>query len=300
MSVPLSANRIPELVSIIIPVYNGLPDLDEQLDGLAQQDYTGEYEVLVSDNGSKDGLREHIAGHPLTEKLRLRYVDSSAKRGAPFARNNAAAVATGDFLAFVDQDDRVHAGWLSAMVRTAAEFDAVSGAIESDSLNDRKSSTWRPVPPPEQGFATHWMPFANGNNTAYWRTAFEKIGGYDESLFTGADDVDISWRLQQSGQKLGHAPDAMIAYRLRRNFRDAWSQCFDYGYTYAEVCMKHQPLGCPRIPFRATLLSLLTAVVCNLLNPFTRKIVPTGLWIMHTAGLIGRMRANIRHRTYTG
>ncbi|WP_433724404.1 glycosyltransferase [Nocardia sp. CA-129566] len=295
-----SAPRTPELVSIIIPVHNGLPDLDEQLSGLAEQDYSAPFEVLVSDNGSKDGLFEHISGHPLTEKLRLRYVDSSAKPGAPFARNNAAAVADGDFLAFVDQDDRVHPQWLRTIVEAAAHFDAVGGAVETLTLNDRNSATWRPAPPPEQGFPTHWMPFANGNNTAYWRTAFEKIGGYDEDLTIGADDVDISWRVQQAGLRFGHAPGALIAYRLRRDFSGAWRQCLNYGFSYAQVCIKHRPLGCPRIPVHATLITLFIAIVCNPLNPLTRKWIPTGLWILHTAGLLGRLQANIQYRTYTG
>ncbi|NNH75947.1 glycosyltransferase [Nocardia uniformis] len=300
MSDPRSVTRRPALVSVIIPVYNGLPDLAEQLEALARQDYVGDYEVLVSDNGSTDGLREYIARQPHSERLRLRYVDSSAKRGAPFARNHAAAVASGDFLVFVDQDDRVYPHWLGALVSAASGADAVGGPIESETLNDRGSVTWRPVPTVEEGFPTHWMPFANGNNTSYWRTAFEAIGGYDEDLINGGDDVDISWRLQQSGLTFAHTPDALVAYRLRRDFRGAWRQCVDYGYGYAQVCIKHRSLGCPRIPTRAMLISLVVATLCNPWNPFTRRRVPRGLWIMHAAGLVGRLKANLRYRTYTG
>ncbi|WP_405497127.1 glycosyltransferase [Nocardia sp. NBC_00511] len=300
MSDPRSVKRVPELVSIIIPVYNGLPDLDEQLAGLAEQDYTGPFEVLVSDNGSKDGLREHIAGHPLTEKLRMRYVDSSAKQGAPYARNHAATFAGGDFFAFVDQDDRVYPHWLRTIVDVAADFDAVGGSIEADTLNDRESGAWRPVPTPQEGFGTHWLPFANGNNTSYWREAFEKIGGYDEDLIIGGDDVDITWRLQLAGLKFGHAPDALIAYRLRRTPREAWGQSIGYGYGYAQVVIKHRAAGCPRLPVQALLSTLLVAIGCGPWNPFIRKRVPQGLWIMHTAGLIGRMKASFAYRTYTG
>ncbi|MDI6628290.1 MAG: glycosyltransferase [Rhodococcus sp. (in: high G+C Gram-positive bacteria)] len=48
------------LVSIVLPVYNGLPDLDEQLEAIAGQDYTGDVELIISDNGSTDGLRAHL------------------------------------------------------------------------------------------------------------------------------------------------------------------------------------------------------------------------------------------------
>ncbi|UFS98368.1 glycosyltransferase [Nocardia huaxiensis] len=299
MTGPTSAQRVPELVSIIIPVYDGLPDLDVQLDGLARQDYSGAFEVIVSDNGSGDGLAEHISNHPQRAELRLRYLDSSAKQGAPYARNRGAAIADGDFLVFVDQDDRVYEHWLSALVEVAAEVDAVGGAIESDSLNDRTAPIWRPVPTAAEGFRTHWLPFANGNNTAFWRSAFEKLGGYDEDLTVG-DDVDISWRLQLAGMSFAHAPDALIAYRLRGNFRAAWRQSRGYGYGFARTCIKHRAAGCPRIPAAAALSSLLIAIACNPLNPLTRKQVPVGLWVMHTAGLLGRAQANLRYRTYTG
>lgn len=287
-------------VSIIIPVFNGLPELDEQLAGLAEQDYTGRYEVLISDNGSSDGLREHLEGHPLTAALRLRYIDSSARLGAPYARNHAASFAEGDFLAFVDQDDRVHPGWLSALIRTAADYDAVSGAIEVESLNSPEVARWRPVPAPEDGFPTHYLPYAHGNNTGYWRAAFEKIGGYDEELIIAGDDVDISWRLQQAGLRLGHAPDALVAYRLRTTYRATWRQAYAYGYGATQVYVKHRPLGAPRLSWRDTLTSVTVVVLHNPWIRLTRNRIDRGLWTLHAGVLIGRMRASLRYRTYYG
>ncbi|WP_378738539.1 glycosyltransferase [Nocardia brasiliensis] len=300
MSASVASARKPELVSVIIPVFNGLPDLDEQLAGLAEQDYPGPYEVLVSDNGSRDGLAQHIDGHPLTEALRLRYVDSSAKPGAPYARNNAATVAEGDFLAFVDQDDRVHPGWLSALVRTAADYDAVSGAVEVQTLNSPEVASWRPMPAPEDGFPTHYLPYAHGNNTSYWRTAFEKIGGYDESLIVAGDDVDITWRLQQAGLSFGHAPDALVAYRLRTTYRDTWRQAVNYGRGAVDVYAKHRPLGCPRLPLPATFVSIAIVVLHNPFIRLTKNRLPRGLWTLHAGVLVGRIRGMLRHRVYYG
>ncbi|GAA5104681.1 glycosyltransferase [Nocardia iowensis] len=290
----------PTIVSVIIPVFNGLPELDEQLQGLAEQDYPEPYEVLVSDNGSTDGLHDHIVDHPLTTVLRLRYVDSSAKRGAPYARNNAARTAGGDFLAFVDQDDRVHPGWLSALVRTAADYDAVGGAIEVDTLNTPEVATWRPIPAPTAGFPTHYLPYAHGNNTSYWRTAFEQIGGYDESLVLAGDDVDITWRLQQAGLRFGHAPDALVAYRLRTNCRDIWRQAINYGRGATEVYVRHRSRGCPRLPFQDTLLSLEIVLLHNPFLPLAKNRVPRGLWTLHAGVAIGRWRESLRQRVFYG
>ncbi|WP_378738536.1 glycosyltransferase [Nocardia brasiliensis] len=299
MSASAVSARKPELVSVIIPVFNGLPELDEQLAALAEQDYPEPYEVLVSDNGSSDGLAEHIDGHPLTETLRLRYVDSSATQGPSYARNNGAALADGDFLAFVDQDDRVHPGWLSAMVRTAADYDAVSGAVEVTTLNSPEVASWRPVPAPEDGFPTHYLPYAHGNNAGYWRTTFDKVGGYDESLF-GGDDVDISWRIQEAGLRLGHAADALVAYRLRTTYRDTWRQALNYGRGAVAVYAKHRSVGCPRLPFQATWFSIVLVVLHNPFIRLTRNRFPRGLWTLHAGVLVGRIQGSLRHRVYYG
>ncbi|GAB2450683.1 hypothetical protein GCM10027262_74890 [Nocardia tengchongensis] len=166
--------RKPELVSVIIPVFNGLPLLSTQLEGLAAQEYPDPFEVILSDNGSTDGLIEYLRDHPLSELLRLRRIDSSDRPGAPHARNVGAEAAEGDFLAFTDQDDWVHPGWLSALVEAAAEFDAVGGPIETIRLNTPKVARWRPSPPPEERFDSHYRFWAHGNNIAMWRTCFDK------------------------------------------------------------------------------------------------------------------------------
>ncbi|MGA9869540.1 MAG: glycosyltransferase family A protein, partial [Rhodococcus sp. (in: high G+C Gram-positive bacteria)] len=155
------------LVSVIIPVYNGLPFLDVQLEALAAQDYAGDFEVVVSDNGSNDGTREHVEG--ISSTLTLRCVDASRTRGVSHARNVGIDAARGEFLAIVDHDDAVHPGWLSALVRAAEEFDALGGPSEVDSLNSKEMASWRAVPPPEERFDSIYLPWAKGNNFAMWR-----------------------------------------------------------------------------------------------------------------------------------
>ncbi|CAM4509942.1 glycosyltransferase [Nocardia ninae] len=288
----------PMLVSVVIPVFNGLPDLGEQLEGLAEQDYSGPFEVIISDNGSTDGLRAYLDRHPLTDRLRLRHIDSSASPGGPYARNAGTAAATGDFIAYTDQDDRVHAGWLSALVHAAADYDAVGGPIETETLNSSEVAAWRPTPEPEQRFTTQYLPFAHGNNIGMWRKTFDKLGGYDETMLGGGDDVDISWRIQQAGLTLGHAPEAMVAYRLRTTLRATWRQAVGYGRTSTEVYVKHRPLGCRRLPLSMTWLALLIVLRHNPLIPLTRTRIPTGLWVLHAGVLVGRIRASVRHRTF--
>ena len=139
--------RSPQLVSVVVPAYNAATVIDVQLAALAAQDYPGPFEVLVSDNGSTDGLRDHVADHPLAEKLRLRYVDASGARGPSHARNLGTAAADGDFIAYCDADDQAHPHWLRELVCRAADFDAVSGPVETSTLTAAASAACTPVNP---------------------------------------------------------------------------------------------------------------------------------------------------------
>ncbi|MDI9898002.1 glycosyltransferase [Rhodococcus sp. IEGM 1381] len=281
------------LVSVIIPAYNGLPDLDDQLSALEAQDFDGKFEVIISDNGSTDGLREHIA--QLESPLDIRWIDSSGVRGTPHARNAGIDAARGDFLAFTDQDDAVYPGWLTALTRAAETFDAVGGPIEVQTLNSEEVASWRAVPAPEERFETGYLPFAHGNNFGMWRRVVDQVGKFDESFLGGGEDADISWRIQQAGLTLGHVPDAMVAYRLRRTARAAYEQGIGYGRSGWEVTHKHEPNGARQPSARelATFVYMLT--VRNPWLPKALSPLPKGMWAMSAGSTRATISMRLRH-----
>ena len=285
------------LVSVVIPVYNGLPDLDVQLDALAAQDYEGPFEVIVSDNGSTDGTREHVES--MISHLDLRCIDASETRGVSHARNVGIDAARGEFIAIVDHDDAVHPNWLSAFVREAEKYDAVGGPIELYSLNSPEVASWPGAPSPEQRLDTFYLPWAQGNNFAMWRRVVDQVGYYDEALVNGGDDVDYSWRIQQAGLSLGHVPDAVVAYRLRTTLRGSFQQGRAYGAAACVVARKHMSRGCPQpspvlqIPAHvATMAYLLVAR-----NPWVPKRLhptPRELWAQHVGLQYGALEMRLR------
>lgn len=287
--------RKPTLISIVIPTYNAAATLGEQLDALAMQTFVGDIEVIVSDNGSTDNLTDAVTEHPLA---RLRIVDSSDEKGASHARNIGAARAEGDFLAFCDADDRVHPGWLDALVRAAGEFDAVTGPYETTSINSADVASWRPIRPPNQREETPgFLPAALGGNLAMWRNVFERVGGFDETLPVG-EDVDIAWRIQLAGFTLGHVPDAVVAYRLRDSYKALWRQSFSYGRVGPTLYQRYRHNGLkPTQPL--PLIGYLAGIVVR--NPLVpRKIsrLSTGGWIFYVALIAGRIVGSFEQRTY--
>jgi hypothetical protein len=68
-----------------------------------------------------------------------------------------------------------------------------------------------------------------GCNMAFRKTSLAAIGGFDMQFRIAGDDVDLCWRLQQRGWKLGFHPAAMVWHHRRGTFGSYWRQQFNYG-----------------------------------------------------------------------
>jgi hypothetical protein len=64
---------------------------------------------------------------------------------------------------------------------------------------------------------------------AFLRSALEAVGGFDVQFRTAGDDVDMCWRLQQHGWKLGFSPSAQVWHHRRNSLRKFWRQQKGYG-----------------------------------------------------------------------
>ncbi|MFD1814794.1 glycosyltransferase [Rhodococcus gannanensis] len=290
--------QLPRLVSVIIPVRNGLPHIDEQLRALADQDYAGDWEVIVSDNGSTDGTREHLESHAVTSTLDLTLVDSSARTGVSHARNVGACAARGDLFVFFDADDRVRPDCLTNLVDAAQGFDAVSGALVTTEINSVAVAKSRRIFPPDKPWEmAAGIPTLPGANHAVWRHAHNGTGGWDESL-TASEDNDFAWRLQRSGYTIGHSADAIVDYRLRSPCRQVWNQGMAYGEGEVDIRVKHvgdelfpafpNPLRFP--------LTLVGFIAKNPLLPMLVTRTPRRYWLFSLGYEVGRIRGSIRHR----
>ena len=184
----------PPLISVIMPVLNGMPWIESQLLALSGQEVPVEWEVVVSDNGSVDGTRSCVE-HWSKRDPRFHLVDASAHRGAAAARNLGVTWARGALLAFCDADDVVRPGWIAAMGKAVTDADLVAGVFDFGAL-DGFSSPPVPAATRQLGF----LPFGLTANLAVRREAFESVHGFDEDL-SPEEDVDLCWRLQQAGYR---------------------------------------------------------------------------------------------------
>ncbi|MCJ0903975.1 glycosyltransferase family 2 protein [Rhodococcus sp. ARC_M6] len=286
----------PTLVSVVIPAYNAMEHIDEQLTALASQDYDGEFEVIVSDNRSTDGLAQFIANHPATDALSLQVVNASEARGGGYARNVGVAASRGDFIAFCDADDRVHPSWLTAITRAAENSDAVGGVVETTSINSAEVATWRTFTTETQFGSNDFLPYGITCTFGIWRAAFDVIDGFDLRYVNSGEDIDLSWRLQLAGMTLAHAPDAVVAYRLRSTYRGTWNQTRAYGIATAQLYSRFRDHGQKRTAPRELALTVLALLIFNPLIPQRICPMPRGRWFVHAGNLVGKIQGSVKHR----
>ena len=103
-------------LSVIIPVYNAAKYLRECLDSVVAQTYT-DFEVICINDGSTDGSAEILDGYAAKDR-RIKVVHQK-NAGAWAARNAALEITQGEWITFVDADDRIYPEWLDAAMKLA-------------------------------------------------------------------------------------------------------------------------------------------------------------------------------------
>jgi GT2 family glycosyltransferase len=174
------------------------------------------HEVVVCDDGSTDDIEGALA--PFREEIVLLRQEN---RGVAAARNAAAAVASGDFLAILDADDIYLPDRLAALGRLAAERPdlevlTTDAYLEVDGQIVRRAYTplWT-FPVDHQRSEILRRNFVFGL-AAVRRDVLLGAGGWDES-FRFAEDWDCWVRLLLNGSRVGCVVEPLAHYRVREN-----------------------------------------------------------------------------------
>ena len=274
------------MISVVIPVRDGMPWLEEQLRALDAQRCEEAFEVIIADNGSTDGSLAFASDWSETHR-NVRVVDASGLAGTSAARNAGVVVASGEYLAFCDADDVVLAGWLAACVTALRAGDVAAGRFDFWSLNDIPPAD--PMPPATRQLG--FLPAGLGANLAVRRDAFDAVGGFDEQFVPG-EDIDLCWRLQLQGYTFVDAPGAVVAKRARSDFWSAFHQAYTYGQCGPLLHRRYRASGARR-DVRGALKSWLW-----LLLSFPRVAQPSRRieWARGAGLRLGRLVASYRLR----
>lgn len=224
-------------VSVVVASYNGDRTLSACLDSLQRLNYP-DYEVILVDDGSSDSTPKIAAQYP-----KVRYIRHPQNLGLSVARNTGIAVSTGEIVAFTDSDCRADEDWLYYLVGDllGSEFSGIGGP----NLLPPEDSAVAAAVMVSPGGPAHVMindreaEHIPGCNMAFYKSALLQIDGFDPIFRKAGDDVDLCWRLQQAGLKIGFSPSAFVWHYRRSTVGDYLKQQHGYGEAEALLVRKH-------------------------------------------------------------
>ena len=213
-------------ISVIVVNWNRRELLRHCLLSLAEQREVS-FEVILVDNGSEDGSVE-MAQNEFGSRpgFPLRILRNVSNRGFCAANNQGIAVASGDYVALLNNDAVASPGWLAALRRAfeygadigmaaskilvkedPARIDKVGHLIYPDGQNRGRGSGEL-----DQGQydAMEEVLWPDGCAAMYRRSMLEQIGGFDEDFFAYGDDAELGLRARIAGWRCLYVPDAVV------------------------------------------------------------------------------------------
>jgi glycosyltransferase involved in cell wall biosynthesis len=200
-----------KLVSCIVPAYNAESYLPEALESIFAQNYRP-VELIVVNDGSTDGTPA------VMDRYRNRIIGlNQANQGPAAARNAGLKKCQGDYIAFLDADDR----WLPeklerqmAFLEANPQSEACVTMIQNFWIPELQAEANRyrnhPISRPLPGFLTQTLLMK--------RSAFEKVGYLNADAGAG-DATDWFLRAKDAGVKCEMIPEVLVERRLHHNNR---------------------------------------------------------------------------------
>lgn len=202
-----------ELVSVIIPTYNRSTCIIEAIDSVLGQSYSP-IEIIVVDDGSTDNTAELINGY--SNQVVYTYRENG---GVSAARNHGISLAEGEFIAFLDSDDKWVADKIEKQVEWLCENSDFGMVLSDVFLVDSSTSviekTNRRLCLPRDGFVLEDIllrPSLIPSSVLVRRSVLQDVGVFDQELKT-AEDLDLHLRIAQK-YKIGLIEKPLV-YVLR-------------------------------------------------------------------------------------
>jgi GT2 family glycosyltransferase len=234
-------------VAVAVVSWNTRDLLARCLESLRADHDAGNAEVWVIDNGSEDGSQELVRrDFPWVE-----LIASDKNLGFGPAVNTVARRTASEWIAPANADIEVHPGAIELLLqggRAGERFGAVAPRLvlpdgsTQHSVHGFPTATaalfvsfglerLRPRHADRICAVGHWNPdcrrtvdWAHGAFLLVRRKAFDAIGGFDESQWMYAEDLDLGWRLARDGWHTLYEPDARVTHAVSAATEKAWGE----------------------------------------------------------------------------
>ncbi|SIQ97689.1 biofilm PGA synthesis N-glycosyltransferase PgaC [Solilutibacter tolerans] len=210
-------------VSILVACYNEANNIADTLTSLSRQDYPGDYEVLLLNDGSTDDTVAiakdtiaNLSNH--NPRARFKIVDYPQNAGKAAVLNRGLDLASHDLVVTVDGDSWLYLTALRRIVERKLSDPPNTLAVAGAVLVRNSRTNW--ITRVQEwdyfhGIAAvkrmqsmyHGTLVAQGAFSLYEKQALKEVGGWPECV---GEDIVVSWALLERGARIGYAEDAML------------------------------------------------------------------------------------------
>ena len=258
-------------VSVVMCTYD--PAIENHLRAAVESLFAQTYddiELILVVDGDAELCERAIETYEFHDECVV--ICNATNRGISASRNRGLGVATGEVIAFMDDDAVADPDWITELVRTYTETDAIA-------VGGRMTPIWltrRPRMLPDEflwlvgvndrGFAEPGAEIRNtfGSNLSVKREVLAELGGFEPSVGTHhrrslqAEEAELGSRLRASfGRGVRYNPDARVGHKVfphRTELTWLLARCFWQGYSKALVTHRGPATGKPERAFLRRLL----------------------------------------------
>lgn len=195
--------------SIVMPVYNvEVKWLEKAIESIEKQSYRN-WELCIADDASSDPQIRNFLLSKRSDKIKVSFLETNS--GISNASNVAAAMATGDYLVLMDNDDALSKNALQELFTCASASHAEILYSDNDVIDESDNRIavlhkpdWSPDLLLSQMYVGHLLAFS--------RDLFEKVGGFRKE-YDGSQDYDLLLRLTSCAQSVQHISKVLYSWR---------------------------------------------------------------------------------------
>lgn len=210
-------------VSVLIACYNEEDNIVQTIESILAQNYKGELEIIVSDDGSKDKSAKK------TKTTGVKVLENKVNRGKSAVLNDALKEAKHNIIITVDSDTILHTDALHNLVAKflSKDYSAVAGTIRVN--NDKvnlltRLQYWDYVlgiasVKQSQGIYDKTL-VAQGAFSCYKKEVLKELK-WSETM---GEDIVLSWDMLKLGYKIGHANNAIVLTNVPESYKQFYRQ----------------------------------------------------------------------------
>jgi GT2 family glycosyltransferase len=223
------------MISIVV-ISKDEPGIDNTLADITiqAQDLEESSEIIVID-ASRDRLDDIRKRHKGAVRWESFQPPSGVSVSIPHQRNAGVQASTGEIIVFTDAGCRPEPGWLKNLIYPLSRGEQVTAgpAVIVPHYPEFSGRAMEPVRSPD------YLTECPTINMAFFREAYEKIGGFDEQFSYGSD-IDFTWRLVDSGYRIRSVPEAVVIRQDLGSWRRQLRRSYTYGRARARLYGKHR------------------------------------------------------------